>query len=925
MKLFLIDGHALVFKMYYAFLGRPMVNSKGVDTSILFGFTKYLLELIDREKPSHIAVSFDPPGGTFRNKIYPEYKANRSETPQLVIDALEPLTAIVKSLGMPVLMMPGFEADDVIGSAAKRFAREGFEVYMVSPDKDYGQLVEDHILQYRPAKGGGDAEIYGPAQICEKHGIDNPLQVIDVLTLCGDSADNVPGVQGVGPVGAGKLIRKYGSVGNIYDHLDELSEKQRAMFEAAKDHIDLSHELVTIKTDIDVPVSAEDMTLKTVFGADAASIFDFYEMRSLKRRLNVDPSFAGYSGGEAARVLSGAANKSATPDAALRAVADTDATVAARVQPASETQNPAEPTAQVTIAPALCPAAQIEALAREAGACALCSASPENAAASGNATLHPGGKPILVAVKNNYAKGPAEDFRSILEDRQIAKRGCDIKSLGINLEGGLEDIALMHYLINPEHSHSLESLSEQFLGLSLEPQAESQVVTLDLFGGEDESSAQNEDSGPLRVCAIWVIAEALGKELPAGSPVRKLYDDIEEPLIGVLSRMESVGVKVDVGRLKSFADSLRARMLASEARVRELAGEPELNVSSPKQIGEVIFERLKLVPNAKKPVKGNWSTDEETLLEIQHPIVDAILEYRGARKLLNTYIEPFPGFISPVDGRVHTTFNQALTSTGRLSSSSPNLQNIPVRTDEGREIRRAFTAPDGWVIMSADYSQIELRLMAHFCGDANMIQAFRDGADVHSAMAAKIFHKPLEEVSKDDRRIAKTANFGIMYGISAFGLAQRLRIGRKEAAGIIDDYFAQFPSIKSFIDYTLEFARGNGYVETIFGRRRFVPDVNSHNGNLRSVAERNAVNAPIQGSAADIIKLAMIGVDRALREQGLRARMVLQIHDELVLEVPEEEIEAVKALLVDCMENVVSLSVPLTAECNYGKDWLEAH
>ncbi len=887
MKLFLIDGHALVFKMYYAFLGRPMVNSKGVDTSILFGFTKYLLELIEREKPSHIAVAFDPPGGTFRNKLYPEYKANRSETPQLVIDALEPLTAIVRSLGIPVLMIPGFEADDVIGSAAKRFAREGFDVYMVSPDKDYGQLVEEHIIQYRPAKGGGDAEIYGPAQICEKHGIDNPLQVIDVLTLCGDASDNVPGVQGVGPVGAGKLIRKYGSVAGIYEHLAELSDKQRAMFESAAGHIELSRELVTIKTDIDVPVSAAEMALKSVFGTDAAALFDHYEMRSLKRRLNLDPSFKGYSG----------------EDASL-SVAPSGAAVEAAGRARAEDISPV-PTAPETIC----------AEAVESGACAL---------------LSEGGK-MLLAVGNRYAEGRTEDFRAVLEDKRIVKRGCDLKAVmnslaaeGTSLEGYLEDISLMHYLVNAERSHGLGQLAAQYLGLSLESDTSVAAEPMDLFGleGEDEEGGAASDERPRRVCAIWTLAVILRKEL--GSTL-KLYDEIEEPLLGVLSRMERAGVKVDPLCLQSFANTLRERMMAAEARVRSLAGEPALNVASPKQVGDVIFEKLQLVPGAKKPVKGNWPTDEETLLEIHHPIIDAILEYRGTRKLLSTYIEPFPLFISPSDGRVHTTFNQALTSTGRLSSSSPNLQNIPVRTDEGREIRRAFTAPDGWVIMSADYSQIELRLMAHFCGDANMISAFRDGADVHSAMAAKIFHKPLEEVTRDDRRIAKTANFGIMYGISAFGLAQRLRIGRKEAAGIIEDYFVQFPSIKSFIDYTLEFARGNGYVETIFGRRRYVPDVNSHNANLRAVAERNAVNAPIQGSAADIIKLAMIAVDRTLRDRGMQARMVLQIHDELVLEVPEGEIETVKAILTGCMENVVSLSVPLTVECNYGKDWLEAH
>lgn len=872
MKLFLIDGHALVFKMYYAFLGRPMINSKGVDTSILFGFTKYLLELIEREKPTHIAVSFDPPGGTFRNEMYPEYKANRVETPQLVIDALEPLTEIVRALDIPVLMIPGFEADDVIGSMAKRSAAEGFEVYMVTPDKDYGQLVGPGIWQYRPGKGGDGNEVLGVAEICEKWKISGPEQVIDILALCGDAADNVPGVQGVGPVGAAKLLAKYGTVENIYAHLSELTPRQKEMFEAAADHIGLSKKLVTIKTDIPLGTTADDMIYDTVLTPELEAVFDKYEFYSLKRKLgSLPPSLRGGQGAPAA---------------------------------AAQAPKPAELSFREV--------------------------SPSELSGS-RIALGMAGDVLYAATAGEVACGPASAFRSILEDPSVVKAGTDMKSLvkrlhsdGISLAGRLEDVELMHYLLNPERSHKLDILARSYLGIDLTLPQEN-VSTGSLF---DETPEEDGSDKARETVAVRLLADKLLEEMSAEENIVKLYDGIEEPLIRVLAVMEENGVKVDLASLKDFADGLRVRMLAKEAEVRMLAESPSLNVGSPKQIGEVIFEKLKLDPKAKKPKSGNWPTDEQTLQELadRSPIIDAILDYRGTRKLLSTYIEPFPGYISPVDGRVHTTFNQALTSTGRLSSSNPNLQNIPIRTEEGREIRKAFVAGrEGWVMMSADYSQIELRIMAHLCGDVHMCEAFREGRDVHAATAARIFRVPVEAVTAEQRRIAKTANFGIMYGISAFGLSQRLRCSRSEAKQIIEDYFESFPSIRGFIDGVLADARRNSYVETLFGRRRYIPDVNSNNANIRSLAERNAVNAPIQGTAADIIKMAMIAVERRLEEEDLQARMVLQIHDELLLEVPENEIDAVRSILVDEMEGVVKLSVPLTVECNYGKTWLEAH
>ena len=878
MKLFLIDGHALVFKMHYAFNGRPMLTSRGEDTSIIFGFTKYLLELILREKPSHIAVSFDPPGGTFRNEMFPAYKANRPPTPQQVIDALEPLTEIVGALNIPILMRKGFEADDVIGTMALRSAARGFDVYMVTPDKDYGQLVGGRIFQYKPGKSGSDNEILGEEQVCAKWNIARSSQVIDLLAICGDSADNVPGVQGVGPVGAAKLLAKYGSVEGIYEHLGELSARQQQLFEAARDHIGLSRELVTIKTDIDLgDVSDEDMVLNTAYSSRILELIDRYEMPSLKRNLREIAAMTG----------AGAAGE---PTGARTGLPDFD-----RVSPG-----------------------KLMEAARAGGKAAIVLQDGTMYAAAG--TLSSSGAP--------------ESFAALLEDEKISKVGANLKATilaladkSLSLKGLKLDIELMHYLINPERSHDSANLVRSYLGVDLEDPVED--------GGSDEPSLFDEspreggsDEHFRLVTALLLLEDRLSKEIAATEGLGRLYAEIEEPLVDVLAKMERTGVKIDLGSLREFAEGLRKSMLEREAEVRELAGEPQLNVSSPKQVGEVIFEKLKLDPKAKRPKSGNYPTDEQTLSELadRSPIIGAILDYRGLRKLLSTYIEPLGGYISPRDGRVHTTFNQTLTATGRLSSSNPNLQNIPIRTEQGREIRKAFVASGSdSVMMAADYSQIELRLMAHLCGDSHMREAFIDGLDVHKATAAKIFRCPISEVSADQRRVAKTANFGIMYGISAFGLSQRLQCSRSEAKQIIDDYFASFPSIREFIDASIASARENGYVETIFGRRRYLPDINSQNANLRSLSERNAVNAPIQGSAADIIKLAMIGVDRALSEQAPDARMVLQIHDELLLEVPRERIEQVRGLLVREMEGVVSLSVPLTVECNYGENWLDAH
>ena len=873
-KLYLIDGHALVFKMYYAFLRHPMINSKGADMSILFGFTKYVLELIEKEKPTHLAIAFDPPGGTFRHEMYPEYKGTRDATPQLVIDSLEPLCELCRAMGFPVLMKKGFEADDVIGSMAKKAEREGYTTYMVTPDKDYGQLISDNIFQYKPGKSGSESEIIDRAKVCEKYNIHRPEQVIEILTICGDSSDNVPGVKGVGEVGAGKLISKYGTVENIYDHLNELTPKQREAFENSKGHIAMSHELVTIKTDIPLEVTEEELRVDCTYDSKVADLFEHYEFGSLKK-------FIG------------------------------------NVQPTTVHEEKKLEWAEA--APE-----QVAAKAKASCACSILAEGEDRITR------------ITAAAGNLAAEGSLEDFRALLQDDSIIKYGYNLKAQrniltrnGVHLQGKLMDIELMHYLINPEKSHKIEILAKTYLDINIEENAGTpkEEATLSLFDEVPE-----EDTVPSRtaeVVATGLLGEKIWEEM-GQLELQGLYDTMEEPLLKVLSDMEMEGVKIDLGQLRKYSAGLSAQMNEIQDRIREMAGEPDLNILSPKQIGVLLFEKLNIDPKMKpkKGAKNTYPTDEETLsaLADKHPIINEILEYRGVRKLLSTYIDPLPSFISSETGRIHTTFNQALTATGRLSSSKPNLQNIPIRTERGKEIRKAFipSRPDG-VIVSADYSQIELRIMAHLSCDTHLIQAFRNGQDVHAITASKIFGVDLSEVTPDQRRIAKTANFGIMYGISSFGLAQRLKIGRAEAKKIIEDYFANFPAISSYIEDTLTAARETGYVETIFGRRRYLPDITSRNGTVRALAERNAVNAPIQGTSADIIKLAMISVARRIKEEGLQSRMVLQIHDELVFDAVLSETGRLEEIVREEMENIVKLSVPLTVECNHGNNWLEAH
>ena len=784
----------------------------------------------------------------------------------MVIDSLEPLCGICKALQIPVLLIPGFEADDVIGSMAKRAEKEGFTVYMVTPDKDYGQLISPSIIQYKPGKSGSEHELIDVNKVCEKYNISSPEQVIEILTIMGDSSDNVPGVKGVGEVGAGKLISKYGSVTEIYNHIDELTPKQREAFENSRSYIDLSHTLVTIKTDIPLDVTADDMDLSSGYSSAAADLFEEYEFGSLRRYLgDIKPTTVK----EEKKII------------------------------AKE-----------------CDVKEIIAKAEQAGCCSV-------VIEDNNVTI---AVPAKEELSCYTASGSIQEMESLLMNAEVAKFGYSLK--GLNLCGKLLDIELMHYLIDPEKSHKLDILTRTYLGVNLEETNgnEQKTESLSLF---DDPVEEEETNNSVEAAACMLLGKCLENELKERD-LTTLYDTMEEPLLKVLARMEREGVKLDLAQLRKYATELATELNEIQDRIREMADEPSLNIMSPKQVGVLLYEKLNLAPKVKPKsgVRYNYPTDEDTLSSLadKHPIINEILEYRGVKKLLSTYIEPFPSYVSPETGKIHTTFNQALTATGRLSSSKPNLQNIPIRTERGKEIRKAFipSHPDG-VIVSADYSQIELRIMAHLSCDAHLINAFRNGEDVHAMTAAKIFGIETNEVSADQRRIAKTANFGIMYGISAFGLSQRLHIGRAEAKKIIEDYFANFPAISSYIEDTLASAREFGYVETVFGRRRYLPEINARNATARALAERTAINAPIQGTSADIIKMAMINVDRRISEAGLQSRMVLQIHDELVFDALREEVDVLQKIVKEEMENVIELSVPLTVECNYGNNWLEAH
>ena len=888
-KLLLIDGHALIFRSYYAFLRRPMINSKGVDTSILFGFTKTLIDLIIKERPTHLAVAFDPPAKTFRHELYPQYKANRSETPESIKSALLPLCEIMEAISVPVLMKPGFEADDVIGTVAIQAAEKGFIVYMVTPDKDYGQIIGDNIYQIKPGKSGSENELVGKSELCALFGIDDPKQVVDILTIWGDASDNVPGVKGIGEVGSKKLITQYSSIENIYNSLDSLSEKQRAAFIEAKPYIDLSKKLITIDTNVDIEWTEDSLILSTGGFGKLKELFTQYEFTSLLRAI---PQL------ESLFVLSGE-----RPEERETSIDSKKVDIKLN-----------------WVAP--------EEIVRYCKKAQFVSAKLSQSA-------------LFISASGYYAEfllksidGGSSILRNIFEDKLLSISGYDLKQIvgllkkhNISVSGRLYDIELMHYLLTPERSHKVEILSHSYLGIEIEP-ISGEPSQIDLFSALHETDNKIELERTIReLYAIPLLKERLCEEMERAS-LLTLYNDTEMPLIYVLSDMEYQGVKVDIALLEEYRKQLAVELAGIESSIREMAGEATLNISSPKQLGEILYEKLKITGKARKTAKKNYSTDEETLTELidTHPIISQILEYRNIKKLLTTYIDPLPSLVSKSTDKIHTTYNQALTATGRLSSVRPNLQNIPIRTERGKEIRRAFIPSHrGGVIISADYSQIELRLMAHMSGDPDFITAFCKEKDIHTATAAKVFGVTEADVTREQRNRAKVANFGIIYGISAFGLSQRLKIPRNESKKLIDDYFAHYPEVERYMQRMVDQAKRDGFVSTLYGRKRFLPDIESRNPMVRGVAERNAVNAPIQGSAADIIKVAMVRIFDRINREGFMSKMVLQVHDELVFDAYLGEAERLSAIIKEEMEGVISLKVPLTVECKQGANWLEAH
>lgn len=898
--------------MYYAFLRRPMINSKGVDTSILFGFTKMLIELLIKERPSHLAVAFDPPAKTFRHEAYSQYKANRSATPELVKSALEPLIKILDALNIPVVMMPGYEADDVIGSMAKQWEGKDNKIFMLTPDKDYGQLVSENVKVYKFGKTGEENQIIGVEDLCAHYGIKDPKQVIDILTIWGDSSDNIPGVKGIGEVGAKKLVGAYGSVDGIIENIDKLPAKQQEAIRQAMDYIQMSRFLVTIKTDINLPLKLEDLSCGLPNAEKLNEVFNEYEFSSLKKLMD--------QGG-------------------LLGNLDISEPETLNLEEKSKL-NLLTKTTELSVS-------ELYDLAKAEGEVALeVSSNIEN----------PNESIVLVSSKEAYAvrSNNYDDLKLILEDKDIAKIAYNTKEYikffkdnSISLKGSLYDIEIMHYVINPERSHKDEILFKTYLNIDWNfilscrdndddfVKEDSRVV--DLFSLVDDSSVSSSNNNKSAECLAKELAihakllislkDKILEELEQTKQA-ELYLTIEEPLISVLADMEYTGVKIDVEHLKATSIELTKELNIIEKEAIEMAGVPGLNLSSTKQVGILLFETLNLNPKAKKSSKGNYSTDEETLREMSsiHPIIDKILEYRAIKKLLSTYIDNFPLLISSKTGKIHTTFNQALTATGRLSSNNPNLQNIPIRTERGKEIRKAFipSNADGFIV-SADYSQIELRLMAHLSADPHLVDAFNKNKDIHTATAAKVFNIEEDLVTKEQRSRAKVANFGIIYGISSFGLSQRLAMSRTASKELIEEYFKSYPQVKEYMNNMIEKGKTLGYVETIYGRKRFLPDINSKNSIVRSFNERNAINAPLQGSAADIIKLAMVNIFKTIQARGLKSKMILQVHDELVFDTIASELEDIKTVVKQEMENVIKLKVPLLAECGFGLNWLEAH
>ena len=922
MKLFLIDAYALIYRSYYAFIKNPRINSKGVNTSAVFGFINTLEDVLKREQPTHIAVAFDPKGPTFRHEAFEQYKAQREETPEVIRQSVPVIKEVIQAYHIPILEVPYYEADDVIGTVAKQAAANGFEVYMMTPDKDYGQLVADHIYMYRP-KFGGDYEVLGVSEVLEKYQLQSTEQVIDLLGLMGDTADNIPGCPGVGEKTAQKLLAEFGSIENLLANTDKLKGAQKKKVEENVEQIRFSKFLATIKTDVPITFDAE---LCKRVAPDEDRLVELYtelEFKTFINRLKGESSVASSSKESKAAVQYDLFATEPVVESEVSSLSDIT-TMPHSYYLADTAEKQIALCEQLLQEKSFAFDTETEGLdPLTAGLVGMSFAIWEQEAWY-----------VPVPVNREEATDIVLRLASALQHPEIEKVGQNIKfdilalrKYGVQVKGPLFDTMLAHYLLNPELRHGMDYLAETYLKYKTVP-------IEDLIGPKGKKQAS------MRTVPIEQIKEYAAEDADVTlrlkhyfAPLLKqeglesLFFEMEMPLIYVLAEMEATGVKLDTNALKQSSEVLSQQLTALEESIYDLAGQ-SFNINSTKQVGEILFDKLKLDEKAKKTKTGGYSTSEEVLEKIRgkHPIVNKLLEYRGIKKLLSTYIDALPALIHPETGKIHTSFNQAVTATGRLSSTNPNLQNIPVRDELGREIRKAFIADDDdCIFFSADYSQIELRLMAHLSNDPHMVDAFCSGADIHAATAAKIYGIPVEEVTSDMRRKAKTANFGIIYGISVFGLAERLSIPRTESKELIDGYFQTYPRIKEYMEESIRVAKEKGYVETLFKRKRFLPDINSHNAIVRGYAERNAINAPIQGSAADIIKLAMIRIHQRFEAEHLKSRMILQVHDELNFNVRKEEFDRVKEIVLDCMEHVLQLRVPLIADCGEGKNWLEAH
>lgn len=919
-KLYLLDAYALIYRAYYALIQKPRINSKGMNTSAIYGFVNTLEEVKTLFSPTHLAVAFDPAGKTFRHEMYEPYKAQRQETPEDIRKSMPVIKDIIRAYNIPILEVEHYEADDVIGTAASRFASADTEVYMLTPDKDYGQLVGQNIWMLRPMKGG-TFEKLGPDEINAKYGIDSPKKVIDLLGLMGDSSDNIPGCPGVGEKTAVTLIKQFGGIDALLSGKDQLKGALKNKVTDNEQQILLSRDLATIRTDIPLPFSLDELKLHDIDREEVRKLFSELEFRSLLSRVL----------GEGKKYA-----RSVQIEGDLFAVNPTEDTEVQKKTNLRGLNSVAHTYKLVE------DEEEMRALSQKFLSAKTLSLDTETTGTDAMTAELVGLSFAVEEFEAYYIPVPPEReeaqkivdiFKPAYENPTSLKIGQNIKydmlvlaRYGVDIKGKMFDTMVAHYVLQPELPHNMDALAEQYLGYStikieelIGPKGKKQKNMRDLPPGDVYEYACEDADVTLR------LKNALHDELVRNDAIQ-LFEEVEMPLVRVLAAMELTGVRIDTETLRETSELFTLRMNKLEEEVFALAGE-SFNLSSPKQVGEILFDKLKIDERAKRTKTGQYVTSEEVLekLRPRHEIVDRILNYRGLKKLTSTYVDSLPTLINPSTGKIHTSFNQTVTSTGRLSSSNPNLQNIPVRGDDGKEIRKAFIPEPGCTFFSADYSQIELRIMAHLSGDKHMIEAFLEGDDIHASTAAKIYHKPIGDVTRDERRKAKTANFGIIYGISVFGLAERLNVPRSEARELIDGYFATYPRVREYMDESIERARRQGYIETLLRRRRYLPDINSRNAIVRGYAERNAINAPIQGSAADIIKIAMVRIYNRFISENLRSTMMLQVHDELNFSVVPEEREIVEHIVIHEMENAYSLSVPLKADCGWGANWLEAH